>query len=43
MANFDGELITFTLIEGEMGGQVLSLLQDATMGGEQIPLCTPGD
>jgi len=43
MANFDGELISLGLIEDVMVGEVLSLLQEGPMLGEQLPLCTPGD
>lgn len=43
MANFEGELISLGLIEDAMVGEVISLIQEGPMLGEQIRLCTPSD
>ena len=43
MANFEGELISLGLLEDVMVGEIVSLVQEGPMVGEQIRLCTPGD
>lgn len=40
MADFPGEIISLGLIEDELGGEIISLLQEAPLLGEQIKLCT---
>lgn len=43
MADFAGEIISLGLIEDEISGEILSLLSEAPLGGEQIVLCTSSE
>ncbi len=43
MADFAGEILSLGLIEDEMGGEILSLLSEGPLRGEQIVLCTSSE
>lgn len=43
MADFAGEFLNLVLSEGALEGDLLSLIQEAPLGGEQLRLCVPSD